>query len=58
MLFAKRMRMSSATIKDFSEGETTSLIMRDTNRIWDFVWQLPEFIEAPFVLIGSCYLTF
>ena len=58
MLFAKRMRMSSATNKDFSEGETSSLIMGDTNRIWDFVWQMPEIIEAPFILIGSCYLTF
>ena len=50
--------MSSATNKDFSEGEISSIIMGDSNKIWDFIWQLPEFLECPFVLISSCYFTF
>ena len=54
----KNMRMSAATNKDFSEGEITSLMFGDTNRIWDFVWQLPEFIEAPLILLVSLYYTF
>ena len=54
----KNMRMSAATNKDFSEGEITSLMFGDTNRVWDFVWQIPEFIEAPLILLVSLYYTF
>jgi len=38
ILFAKDLRMSSATNKDFSEGEVSSIIMGDSNKIWDFIW--------------------
>lgn len=58
ILFQKDLRMTSATNKDFSEGEISSIIMGDSNKIWDFIWQLPEFLECPFVLISSCYFTF
>lgn len=58
ILFAKDLRMTSATNKDFSEGEISSIIMGDTNKIWDFIWQMPEFIEVPFVLLASCYFVF
>ena len=34
----KNMRMSAATNKDFSEGEITSLMFGDTDRVWDFIW--------------------
>ena len=58
ILFQKDLRMTGATNKDFSEGEISSIIMGDSNKIWDFIWQLPEFLECPFVLIASCYFTF
>lgn len=58
ILFQKDLRMTGATNKDFSEGEISSIIMGDSNKIWDFIWQLPEFLECPFVLISSCYFTF
>lgn len=58
ILFQKDLRMSSATNKDFSEGEISSIIMGDSNKIWDFIWQLPEYIECPFVLICASYFTF
>ena len=58
ILFQKDLRMSSATNKDFSEGEINSIIMGDSNKIWDFIWQLPEYLECPFVLISACYFTF
>jgi hypothetical protein len=38
ILFRKDLRMSAATNKDFSEGEISSIIMGDTNKVWDFVW--------------------
>ena len=38
ILFQKDLRMSSATNKDFSEGEISSIIMGDSNKIWDFIW--------------------
>ena len=50
--------MSSATNKDFSEGEISSIIMGDSNKIWDFIWQMPEYLECPFILISACYFTF
>ena len=58
LLFEKDLRMSAATNKDFSEGEVSSIIMNDTNKIWDFIWQLPEWLECPFILITSFYFTY
>ena len=58
ILFQKDLRMSSATNKDFSEGEISSIIMGDSNKIWDFIWQMPEYLECPFILISACYFTF
>ena len=46
------------TAKDFSEGEISSIIMGDSNKIWDFIWQMPEYLECPFILISACYFTF
>lgn len=58
ILFAKDLRMSNATNKDFSEGEISAIIMSDTDRIWDFVWQIPDLFEVPVLLFASCYFTF
>ena len=58
ILFQKDLRMSSATNKDFSEVEISSIIMNDSNKIWDFIWQLPEYLECPFILFSAYYFTF
>ena len=58
ILFAKTMRMSNSTNKDFDSSEIESIIMRDTDIIWGILWQCPDFIEEPFRLIVSCYMTF
>ena len=58
MLFKKDLRMSGATNKDFSEGEVSSIIMGETNRVWTFIWTLPDYIECPFNLIVASYFTF
>ena len=58
ILFKKDLKMSAATNKDFTEGEISSIIMGDTNKIWDFIWQMPEFLEVPLVLVASCYYCF
>ena len=58
LLFEKDLRMSAATNKDFSEGEVSSIIMDDTNRVWNFIWQLPEWLECPFILTTSFYFTY
>ena len=52
------MRLSAATNKDFSEGEISSLIFGDTNRAWEFVFIIQDFIEAPLIIIVSLYYTF
>ena len=54
----KNMRMSSATNKDYSEGEINSIMFGDTNTVWDLVWRIPDFIEDPMVLIASLYFVF
>ena len=58
ILFAKNLRMSNATNKDFDSSEIESVIMEDTNVVWQFIWKLPEIVEVPFRLVVSCYLTF
>ena len=58
ILFKKDLRMSSATNKDFSESEISSIIMNDTNKINEFMDELPDLIEVPFLLLISCYYTF
>ena len=58
ILFEKDLRMSNATSQEYSEGEISTIIMRDTDAIWVFVWQIPDFVEVPFMLITSCYFTF
>lgn len=58
LLFAKNLRMSNATNKDFDSSEIESIIMGDSHIVWDFVWRLPEIVEVPFRLVVSCYLTF
>ena len=58
LLFEKDLKMSAATNKDFSEGEVSSIIMDDTGRVWNFIWQLPEWLECPFILFTSFYFTY
>ena len=58
ILFQKDLRISSATNKDFSEGEISSIIMDDTFEIMVLIWRLPDIIECPFVLICASYFTF
>ena len=50
--------MSAATNKDFSEGEVRSIIMSESDRIWSFIWCLPDYIECPMNLIVASYFTF
>ena len=58
MISQKNMRMSSATNKDYSEGEINSIMFGDTNTVWDLIWHIPDIIEDPMVLIASLYFTF
>ena len=55
LLFKKNFKLSSATNKDYSTGEILSLIERDANRIWVFVWDLPQFINIPFTFLTAGY---
>ena len=50
--------MSNATSKDFDSSEIESIIMRDTGVICQILWQYSNFVEEPFKLIVSCYMTF
>lgn len=58
MLFAKDLRMSNATNKDFTESEVSSIIMGETGRVWTFIWSMSDYIECPFELIVASYFTF
>ena len=58
MLFKKDLRMSGATNKDFSEGEVKSIIMGETDRVWTFIWTMPDYIECPFEIIVASYFCF
>ena len=58
LLFRKNFKMTNATNKDFSSGEVSHIIMGESNRIWDFVWSLPEYFETPLHLIVSSYIVF
>lgn len=46
------MRMSAATNKDYSEGEINSIMFGDTNTVWNLVFNIPDFIEDPMVLLA------
>ena len=38
ILFAKNLRMSNASNKDFDSSEIESIIMRDTDVVWSILW--------------------
>jgi len=58
MLFAKNLRMSNATNKDFDQGQISSIIMGDTGRIWTIIFEVTNYIEAPLNLIVAIYFVF
>ena len=58
ILFQKDLRMSISTNKDYSEGEINSIIMGDTDKVYEFIQLMPSYLECPFVLICSSYFTF
>ena len=58
MLFRKNIRMTTATNKDFSTGEISHIIMGESNCIWQFIWDAPNFLECPLHLINGTYIVF
>ena len=55
LLFKKNFKLSPATNKDYSTGEILSLIESDANRIWTFVWDLPQLVNIPFIFLTAGY---
>ena len=55
IIFEKTFRMSTASNKDYSQGEIMNLIHRDSGRVWSFVWELNTIIETPFEMIIAAY---
>ena len=58
MLFAKNLRMTSATNREYDQGQVNSIMMGESNRVWDIIWQMPGYVEAPLILITSLYYCF
>ena len=58
ILFRKNLRLSGATNKDFSTSEIDSIIMSDTDKIWDVIWEMSQYFEAPVQVICGSYLVF
>lgn len=48
MLFRKNFKMTAATNKDFSAGEISTIIMGESNKIWDFIWTAPDYFQTAF----------
>jgi len=38
MLFAKNLRMTSATNREYDQGQVNSIMMGESNRVWDIIW--------------------
>ena len=58
LIFNKKMRMNSATSKDFTDGEANIAIHGWTMQIIEFCHVQIMNFNAPLVLIGACYMTF
>jgi ABC-type multidrug transport system fused ATPase/permease subunit len=58
ILFRKNFRMSSAVNKDFSTSEIDSIIMSDTDKFWDVIWEMHQYIEVPVEIICGIYLCY
>jgi ABC-type multidrug transport system fused ATPase/permease subunit len=58
MLFRKNLKMTGATNKDFASGEVNNIIMNESNRIWDFIWQGPAYLECFLHLTVSSAIVF
>jgi ABC-type multidrug transport system fused ATPase/permease subunit len=55
-LFAKSMRLSPQSSKDFSQGKILNLINVDTESLTEFLFVLPQLVSAPFQLVVSIVL--
>lgn len=53
MLFRKNLRMTTATNKEYSSSEINTLIMSDTDGMWTFIWNGPDYLETALHLISS-----
>ena len=58
VLFRKNLKMTGATNKDFSSGEINNIIMSESNKIWDFIWQGPEYFECTGQLVFASVVCF
>jgi len=58
MLFRKNFKMTGATNKDFSSGEINNIIMSESNRIWDFIWSGPAYLECVAHLLFASVICF
>ena len=55
LLFKKNFKLSAATNKEYTSGKILSLIEKDANLVWTFVWDLPDLVEVPCVLLLAGY---
>ena len=58
LLFKKNLRMTGATNKDFSSSEINSVIMNDSEGMWPFMWNGPEYLETAFHIVSSSTIIF
>ena len=58
MLFRKNFKMTGATNKDFSSGEINNIIMSESNRIWDLIWQGPAYLTCVVHLLFASVICF
>ena len=55
LLFKKNFKLSAATNKEYTSGKILSLIEKDANMVWTFVWDTPNLVEVPCVLLLAGY---
>jgi len=58
MLFRKNFKMTGATNKDFSSGEVNNIIMSESNKVWDFIWEGPAYLECGGHLLFASVICF
>ena len=53
MLFRKNLRMTTSTNKDYSSSEINTVMMSDTDGMWIFIWNGPDYLETALHLVSS-----
>ena len=58
MIYEKSLKLSSATNKQFEQGEVVNFVQIDANKIYDLSFAFPDVSKFPFLLIYSLIMAY